>query len=154
MTGAPTILVTGAQGQLGFELAAALAPHGNLVALDRNGLDLGDAIALRASLERHAPALIVNAAAYTAVDKAESDVAAATRVNADAPRIIAEHARARGAVLVHYSTDYVFDGAARAPYDEDDAPAPQSVYGATKLAGEEAVRASGAHALVFRTSWV
>ena len=154
MSDTPTILVTGARGQLGCELAAALTLHGRVVALNRAALDLADAQALRAALRLHAPALIVNAAAYTAVDRAESDVAAATRINADAPRIMAEHARSHGAVLIHYSTDYVFDGTAREPYDEEAPTGPQSVYGATKLAGEEAIRASGAAALVLRTSWV
>jgi dTDP-4-dehydrorhamnose reductase len=151
---APTIVVTGAQGQLGRELAAALAPCGRVVALDRGQLDLEHAERIGAVLDAHAPTLIVNAAAYTAVDQAESDAARAALVNAEAPRVLAEHARARGALLIHYSTDYVFDGAQRKPYEEDDAPAPQSVYGATKLAGEQAVLRSGASALVFRTSWV
>jgi len=150
----PTILVTGARGQLGCELAAALAPCGRVVALDRAALDLERIGDIGAVLDACAPSLIVNAAAYTAVDRAESEPARASLVNAEAPRVLAAHARARGAVLIHYSTDYVFDGAARTPYDEDDAPAPQSVYGATKLAGEQAVLRSGAHALVFRTSWV
>ena len=154
MSRAATILVTGAQGQLGFELAAALAPHGRVVALDRNGLDLEDATAIREALALHAPALIVNAGAYTAVDRAEYDSVRAFVVNAEAPETMAHHARETGAVLVHYSTDYVFDGAKHTPYDEDDAPAPHSVYGSSKLAGERAVLASGAAALVFRTSWV
>ena len=151
---APTILVTGAQGQLGRELAASLAPHGRVVALDRGALDMARPDAIDAALRAHAPALIVNAAAYTAVDRAESDAAAAHAVNAEAPRILAAYARERDAVLVHYSTDYVFDGASREPYDEDAPTAPASVYGATKRAGEEAILASGARALVFRTSWV
>ena len=154
MTAAPTILVTGAQGQLGCELAAALAPHGRMVALDRNGLDLEDAAAVRETLALHAPALIVNAAAYTAVDRAEHDSVRAFVVNAEAPEAMARHARDTGAVLLHFSTDYVFDGTKRTPYDEDDAPAPQSVYGSSKLAGERAILASGARALIFRTSWV
>jgi dTDP-4-dehydrorhamnose reductase len=154
VTSARTIVVTGARGQLGCELASALAPYGHVVALERATLDLADADAIRATLAAHAPALIVNAAAYTAVDRAETDATRAAQVNADAPRVMAEHARAHGALLIHYSTDYVFDGSARVPYDEDAPTGPRSVYGATKLAGEEAVRASGAHALVLRTSWV
>jgi len=154
VTSARTILVTGARGQLGCELAAALAPYGDVVALDRTALDLTHADALRATLATHDPALIVNAAAYTAVDRAQADAARAALVNAEAPRIMAEHARGHGALLIHYSTDYVFDGNAHAPYDEDAPTGPQSVYGATKLAGEAAIRASGARALVFRTSWV
>jgi dTDP-4-dehydrorhamnose reductase len=151
---ATRILVTGARGQLGLELAAALAPYGSVTALDRAALDLESAPAVRSTLERERPTLIVNAAAYTAVDQAETDRARAFAVNADAPALMAEHARASGALLVHYSTDYVFDGAQREPYDEDAPTNPLNVYGASKRAGEEAIAASGAHALVLRTSWV
>jgi len=151
---APRILVTGAQGQLGCELAVALAPFGQVIALDRAALDLEDAAALRSALDRHKPALVVNAAAYTAVDQAETDRARAFAVNADAPALMAQHARAHGALLIHYSTDYVFDGTQRVPYDEDAPANPLNVYGASKLAGEQAIAASGARALVLRTSWV
>jgi len=149
-----TILVTGAQGQLGRELAVALAPCGRVVALDRGALDLAQPRAIEAAVRTHAPALIVNAGAYTAVDRAEAEPALAHAVNAQAPRLLAALARATGATLIHYSTDYVFDGAREIPYDETCATAPRSVYGESKRAGEEAVLASGAQALVFRTSWV
>ena len=154
MAAAHTILVTGARGQLGCELAAALAPLGRVIALDRDALDLEDPLAIERAVTTCEPALIVNAAAYTAVDRAEAEPARAYALNAEAPRILAAQARSIGAVLIHYSTDYVFDGARDAPYDEDCAPAPQSVYGASKLAGEQAVADSGAQALIFRTSWV
>jgi dTDP-4-dehydrorhamnose reductase len=150
----PTILVTGAKGQLGCELAAALAAHGRVVALDRAALDLARPADVRAALRTHAPALIVNAAAYTAVDRAESEPALARAVNAEAPGLLADLARDAGATLIHYSTDYVFDGKRDTPYDEDCPTAPQSVYGETKRAGEEAILASGVHALILRTSWV
>ena len=149
-----TILVTGANGQLGFELARLLAPRGRVVATDRATLDLGDADAIAETVRAAKPALIVNAAAYTAVDKAESERDAAYAINARAPAILADEARRAGALLIHYSTDYVFDGSATAPYDEDAPTAPLGVYGASKLAGEQAIAASGARALVFRTSWV
>lgn len=148
------ILLTGANGQLGFELAHALAPHGEVVATDRGELDLADAAAIAACVRRLAPALIVNAAAYTAVDRAEAEPDLARAVNATAPGVLAEEARRIGATLIHFSTDYVFDGSARVPYDEDAPTGPLNVYGATKLEGERAVAASGATALVFRTSWV
>jgi dTDP-4-dehydrorhamnose reductase len=149
-----TILVTGARGQLGFELARALAPHGEVLATDRAALDLADADAIRRTLRAAAPALIVNAGAYTAVDLAEKEREAAFAINARAPEVLAEEARRLDALLLHYSTDYVFDGARRVPYDENVAPNPQNVYGASKRAGEQAIAASGAAALVFRTSWV
>jgi dTDP-4-dehydrorhamnose reductase len=151
---APSILVTGARGQLGCELAAALAPHGRVTALDHATLDLADADALRTALRRVAPDLIVNAAAYTAVDQAEREPERAFAVNAAAPAHMAEHARAHGALLVHYSTDYVFDGTQRTPYDEAAQPHPLNVYGASKLEGERAIAQSGVAALVLRTSWV
>lgn len=139
---------------MGCELAAALAACGNVVALDRAALDLANVDALRAALRAHAPDLIVNAAAYTDVDKAESERPRALTVNAIAPGVMAEHARARDAVLIHYSTDYVFDGERRTPYAETAATRPLNVYGESKLAGETAIAASGAAALVLRTSWV
>ena len=149
-----TILVTGARGQLGAELVAALAPFGKVTALDRASLDLTDADAIVRVVRNAAPAWIVNAAAYTAVDRAEREPARAFAINARAPRILAEEAKRIGAMLVHYSTDYVFDGAQRTPYDEASPTNPLNVYGASKLEGEHAIAASGASALTLRTSWV
>ena len=149
-----TILVTGARGQLGCELAAALARCGNVVAVDRAALDLADRDAVVRTVRAVNPALIVNAGAYTAVDLAEKERDLAFAVNAQAPDVLATEAKRLDAVLIHYSTDYVFDGKQRIPYDEDAAPDPQNVYGASKRAGEQAIAASGAVALVFRTSWV
>lgn len=148
------ILLIGKNGQVGHELQRTLLPLGELVALGRDGLDLSDLAAVRQVLESQAADVIVNASAYTAVDRAEADEAGATAVNAAAVGVMAQYARAHGALLVHYSTDYVFDGAKDAPYTEDDATAPQSAYGRSKRAGEEAILASGCKALVFRTSWV
>ena len=150
----PTILVIGAHGQLGFELSRLLPAHGEVTALDRSQLDLADADAIRATLRSHRPALIVNAAAYTAVDKAEQEREAAEIINARAPGILAEEAKKLDALLVHYSTDYVFDGAAAEPYTEDAPTNPLSVYGVSKLSGEQAIAASGCRYLVLRTSWV
>jgi len=147
-------LVTGATGQVGAELARLLAQHGDVTALDRRALDLADPDAIRVAVRAARPALIVNAGAYTAVDAAERDKDAAFAINGSAPGVLAEEAKRLGAILVHYSTDYVFDGTASTPYREDDTVAPLSVYGASKLAGERAIAAAGAHALVFRTSWV
>ncbi|MBI5907049.1 MAG: dTDP-4-dehydrorhamnose reductase [Burkholderiales bacterium] len=148
------ILLTGSGGQLGYELKRSLAPLGEVIACDRSRLDLGDLIALRETVRRLAPAIIVNAAAYTAVDAAETDHATAFAINATAPGILAEEAQRLGALLIHYSTDYVFDGAKSTPYTEDDTPAPLSVYGASKLAGEQAITAIGCRHLILRTSWV
>lgn len=125
-----------------------------MIALDRAALDLENVDAIRATLREHAPDVIANAAAYTEVDRAQSERARAFAVNATAPAVMAEHARAHGTLLIHYSTDYVFDGARRTPYPESAPPRPLNVYGESKLAGEAAIRASGACALVFRTSWV
>ena len=150
----PTILVTGAQGQIGYELVRLLAPHGDVVAADRTTLDLADPDAIVAVVRRAKPALIVNAGAYTAVDLAERESALARAINGRAPGILAEEAKRLGAVLIHYSTDYVFDGTRTTPYPEDAPTAPQNVYGVSKLEGERAIAAAGAHALVFRTSWV
>ncbi|SMC29959.1 dTDP-4-dehydrorhamnose reductase [Andreprevotia lacus DSM 23236] len=149
-----TILVTGRHGQVGFELQRSLAVLGKVVAVDREECDLTDAVAVRALLDRVQPDIIVNPAAHTAVDKAESEPALAQLINADAPQVLAEWARAHQALLVHYSTDYVFDGSQPGWYTEADRPNPQSVYGKTKLAGEDAIRASGCRHLIFRTSWV
>ena len=154
MSARPTVLLTGANGQLGAELARALREQGDVVATDHRSLDLADADAIVAAVRGVRPALIVNAAAYTAVDLAEREVAAAYAANARAPGILAEEAKRLGAVLVHYSTDYVFDGARSTPYPEDAPAKPLNVYGASKLEGERAIAAAGGHALVLRTSWV
>ncbi len=148
------ILVTGAAGQLGAELVRALAPHGEVTGTDRSQLDLADPSAIVATVRRLKPSLIVNAGAYTAVDLAEKEAALADAVNGVAPGVLAEEAKRAGAVLIHYSTDYVFDGMATTPYVEDAPTRPLSAYGRSKLAGERAVAASGAAAVVFRTSWV
>jgi len=148
------ILLTGAGGQVGFELARTLAALGEVRAFDRAALDLADGRALEAACRSLAPGLIVNAAAYTAVDKAESEPGLAEAVNGRAPGILAREARRLDAVLVHYSTDYVFDGTARRPYREDDPVAPLNAYGRSKLSGEQAIAESGCKHLVFRTSWV
>lgn len=131
-----------------------MRPLGEVVAAGRETLDLSDAEAIRATVRALRPAIIVNAAAYTKVDAAESDRQAAFAINAEAPALLAGEAARTGALLVHYSTDYVFDGSARAPYVEAAPAAPLSVYGASKLEGEQRIAASGAAALVFRTSWV
>jgi dTDP-4-dehydrorhamnose reductase len=149
------ILLLGKNGQVGWELQRALAPLGELVALDRHeGADLADSAALAATVRAHAPQLIVNAAAYTAVDKAESEPALAEQINATAPALLASIALESGALLVHYSSDYVFDGSGSEPRGEDAPAAPLSVYGRSKLAGEQAIRASGCAHLILRTSWI
>jgi dTDP-4-dehydrorhamnose reductase len=149
-----TILLTGVNGQVGFELARTLQGLGRVVAVDRSRLDLGDLDQVRRVVREVKPALIVNPAAYTAVDKAESDVDAAMRANGEAPGVLAEEAKRLGAALVHYSTDYVFDGTKEGAYVEEDAVNPQNVYGKSKLAGEQAIAASGCDHLILRTSWV
>ncbi|WP_454696900.1 dTDP-4-dehydrorhamnose reductase [Achromobacter aegrifaciens] len=148
------ILLLGKNGQVGTELQRTLLPLGDLVALDRSGADLEKPKTLRAVLESHSPDLIVNAAAYTAVDKAETNQATAHAINAESVAVIADYAKVRDALLVHYSTDYVFDGSKASPYEPADATNPLSVYGASKRLGEEAIVASGCQFLVFRTSWV
>ena len=148
------ILLLGADGQVGWELRRALLPLGEVGALNRAQADLSDLAALRALLERERPDIVVNAAAYTAVDKAETDVDRAMRVNAEAPALLAQHVAAHDGWLVHYSTDYVFDGTKPSPYVETDATHPRSVYGRSKLAGEQAIAQSGCRHLVLRTSWV
>ena len=148
------ILLTGAAGQLGRELKRSLACLGDVIARDRQQLDLARADTLRAAVRTAAPAVIVNAAAYTAVDKAETEPTVADAINALAPAILAEEAKRLGALLIHYSTDYVFDGSKASAYTEDDIPAPLAAYGHSKLAGELAIAASGCRHLIFRTSWV
>lgn len=150
----PKILLIGRRGQVGKELDALLRRFADVVALDHSELDLSKLQEVRETIRAVKPRIIVNAAAYTAVDRAESEEAMAQAVNADAPAVMAEEAKSLGAVLVHYSTDYVFDGTKRMPYVEDDLPNPQNVYGRTKLAGEQAVQQSGAAYLIFRTAWV
>jgi dTDP-4-dehydrorhamnose reductase len=150
----PAILVTGARGQLGFELARLLPVHGEVTALDRAQLDLGDAEAIRRTVRALRPRLIVNAAAYTAVDQAEREPELAEAINARAPGILAEEAKRLDALLIHYSTDYVFDGAATTPYSEEIPAGPINAYGMSKWHGEQAVIAAGAPSLVLRTSWV
>ncbi|CAG2158763.1 dTDP-4-dehydrorhamnose reductase [Cupriavidus numazuensis] len=150
----PVILVTGANGQVGFELARSLAPLGQVEAVDRRACDLSDAAAIARMLDRMRPDLIVNAGAYTAVDKAEADADTAFAVNARAPQLLAAAAASMGVRMIHYSTDYVFDGEKTGWYTEDDVPAPRSVYGRSKLEGEQAVAASGCDYWIFRTSWV
>lgn len=149
-----TILLLGRNGQVGWELERALAPLGEVTALGRGEADLADPDALRAAVRHHRPAVVVNAAAYTAVDRAESEPDAAFAANAAAPEVLAEEAKRAGAFLVHYSTDYVFDGRKAAPYVESDATGPLNVYGRSKLAGEEAIRAVTDEHLILRTSWV
>lgn len=148
------ILLTGKNGQVGWELRRTLATLGEVIALDRQGLDLADPDSIRRVVREHKPNLIVNAAAYTAVDKAEEESDLALAINGTAPGILAEEANRIDAALIHYSTDYVFDGNKNGPYTEDDVPHPLNVYGRTKLEGERAIQAVGAPHLIFRTSWV
>lgn len=148
------IVILGAAGQVGRELVRALAGRGTVVALDRRGCDLSVPGAAADVVARERPAVVVNAAAYTAVDRAETESAIARRINADAVAEIATAVRGLDALLVHYSTDYVFDGRKSGAYREDDAPGPLGVYGATKLAGEQAITATGCRHVTFRTSWV
>lgn len=148
------ILLFGKDGQVGFELQRSLAPLGEVIALNRQQLDLRDLTAIRNSIQRHRPDWIVNAAAYTAVDKAETEAELAMQINALAPEVMAAAAQKIGCGLLHYSTDYVFDGSKSSPWLETDITAPLSVYGQTKLIGEEAIQASGCLHLIIRTSWV
>jgi dTDP-4-dehydrorhamnose reductase len=148
------ILVTGVTGQVGGALVEALRSAGSIVAADRAALDLACPEQIPAALGGIAPDLIVNPAAYTAVDRAEDEPDVAFRVNGEAPGVIARWAAGRGVPLIHFSTDYVFDGCGRRPWREDDRTGPLSVYGASKLAGENAVRAAGGPHLIIRTSWV
>lgn len=148
------ILLTGKNGQVGFELQRALAPLGEVIAVDQAACDLANPAAIRTLLAEVRPQVIVNPAAYTAVDKAESEPDLAMAINASAPAIFGQEAVHLGALVIHYSTDYVFDGLGTEAYTEDDIPNPQSIYGKTKHAGEQALLASGADCLIFRTSWV
>jgi len=151
---APTILLIGATGQIGHALRGPLSALGAVVAPDRDALDLAAPGTIRDAVREAAPDVIVNAAAYTAVDRAEEEPERAAALNARAPGVLAEAAAEAGAWLVHYSTDYVFDGTARAPYVETDRPHPINTYGRTKLEGEQAVEAVGGRHLILRTSWV
>lgn len=150
----PRILLTGGTGQVGWELARALAPVGEVLAPGRAALDLADADGVRRAFRDAAPALVVNAGAHTAVDRAEGEPELARALNAVAPGVLAGEAARAGVPMVHFSTDYVFDGSKGAPYVEDDPTRPLGVYGRTKREGEEAVAAAGGAHLVFRTSWV
>lgn len=148
------ILLTGSKGQVGSALERTLAPIGEVIAVDRVGLDLLDTDAIRKKIKELKPAIIVNAAAYTAVDRAETERETAFAVNATAVRVLAEEAKKLDALLIHFSTDYVFDGEKPAPYVESDMPAPLSVYGSSKLEGERLIAASGCRHFIVRTSWV
>lgn len=150
----PKFLVTGCNGQLGFELRRSLAPLGQVVALNRRDCDLRSPAAIREAVSAIRPDVIVNAAAYTAVDQAEDESEAAFAINGTAPGVLAELAAEHQSLVVHYSTDYVFDGSKPAAYLETDVARPLSVYGASKLAGESAIAATDAAALVLRTSWL
>lgn len=150
----PRILLIGKIGQVGWELRRTLAPLGRVQAVDYPEIDLTDGASIQRWVRESAPEVIVNAAAYTAVDKAETDTARARLINGVAPGLLAEEAQRRGALLVHYSTDYIFDGAKTEPYLEDDPPQPLGAYGRTKLAGDQAIQqVDGAH-LIFRLCWV
>ena len=158
------ILILGGNGQVGHELRRSLAPLGDVIVTTRSGelpddvrcevADFDDPASLADLVQRVAPSTIVNAAAYTAVDKAEDDADAAFRANAEAPGVLARVSAARGILFVHYSTDYVFDGQGTRQYREDDPTAPLGVYGASKLAGEDAIRSAGGRHLILRTAWV
>ncbi|MEW6479066.1 MAG: dTDP-4-dehydrorhamnose reductase [Pseudomonadota bacterium] len=150
----PRILLTGKNGQVGFELQRALAPLGEVIAVGTADCDLSDANAIRALMQRVQPQLVVNPAAYTAVDKAESDADKARAVNAVAPGVLGEEASRLGASVIHYSTDYVYDGSKDGLYTEADPVSPQSVYGQTKLDGERALQAATPRHVILRTSWV
>ena len=148
------ILLAGKNGQVGWELQRTLAMLGEVIACDRSEFDLANPDQIVAVVRETKPQIIVNAAAYTAVDKAESEPVLAHAINGRAPGILADQAKQLDALLVHYSTDYVFDGTKAGPYTEEDTPNPLSVYGSTKLAGEQAIQVSGCRHLIFRTSWV
>ncbi|MDD2701970.1 MAG: dTDP-4-dehydrorhamnose reductase [Sideroxydans sp.] len=149
-----TILITGVNGQVGWELQRVLPAIGHVIPLTREQFDLANPDAIRAAIQRYRPDIIINPAAYTAVDKAESEPELAMAVNGIAPGVLAEEARKLDALLIHFSTDYVFNGSKSGPYSETDSTDPQSVYGKTKLAGEEAIRAVACKHFILRTSWV
>ncbi|PLY39450.1 dTDP-4-dehydrorhamnose reductase [Janthinobacterium sp. ROICE36] len=148
------ILITGKNGQVGYELERSLQGLGEIIALDRSQMDLADLDQVRDVIRRIKPTLIVNPAAYTAVDKAESEPELALRINGEAPGVMAEEAKKLGAAMIHYSTDYVFDGSKDGPYVETDPTCPINAYGSSKLAGEQAIKATGIPHLILRTSWV
>jgi len=148
------ILLTGKTGQVGFQLERTLQGLGQVVALNSTQMNLSDLDQVRAVVREHKPDLIVNPAAYTAVDLAEREPELAMKINGEAPGVLAEEAKKLGAALIHYSTDYVFDGSKQGSYVEDDATNPLNVYGKSKLAGEQAIAAVGVPHLIFRTSWV
>jgi dTDP-4-dehydrorhamnose reductase len=148
------VLILGAQGQLGIELQKTFTGAGEVVALGRARCDLANSESIRKVMAEVAPAIVLNAAAYTAVDRAESEPELAMRVNGEAPGVLAEEARSIDALLVHYSTDYVFDGSKQGPWVEDDPVNPLNEYGRTKLAGERRIAEAGGRYLIFRTSWV
>jgi dTDP-4-dehydrorhamnose reductase len=148
------LLLTGRTGQVGWELERLLSPLGELFAFDRPGLDLADGHAITSRMREVRPNVVVNAAAYTAVDGAESERDLVMKINASAPGILAEECKSLGALLVHYSTDYVFDGTKKQAYDELDPPNPLNVYGLSKLEGEKAIRATGCAHIILRTAWV
>lgn len=150
----PRILLLGKTGQVGWELQRTLTPLGPVAALDYPQVDLADAAALRELVLEVRPRIIVNAAAYTAVDRAETEPERAMAINGHAPGVLAETANTLGALLVHYSTDYVYDGTKDAPYEETDAPNPLNAYGRSKLAGERAIETQGGRYLIFRVCWV
>lgn len=150
----PRILIVGSAGQVGVELQRSFAEVGEIFERDRDKVDIAQPEEVRAMVRNIAPDIILNAAAYTAVDRAESEQEVARAINAIAPGILAEEALHRGALLVHYSTDYVFDGSKRTPWLETDSPNPLSIYGKTKLAGDQAIEQIGGNFLIFRTSWV
>ncbi len=154
MTSNPRILILGAKGQLGRELQRSFADAGELITLGRDTADMANPASIRAAVRAAQPDVILNAAAYTAVDRAESEPQLAMAVNAEAPAVLAEEAARSSALLVHYSTDYVFDGSKTGAWTEEDTPHPLNVYGESKLAGERAIQQVGGRHLIFRTSWV
>ena len=150
----PRVLVTGADGQVGRALLATLAGSAEVIPCNRNSLDLSNPDQIRSAVREIAPDIIINAGAYTAVDRAESERELAFAINGHAPGVLAEEAQRASSLLIHYSTDYVFNGSKKGPWVEEDATDPLNVYGASKLAGEEAIRKAGGPYLIFRTSWV